>query len=180
MKWSIFRLVKFSLFTLSLIFALLLIFCPLIQPNNAIKDLSGQVGVIDNYSVISIIAPPCKYIYMFGDLWCHQRSDRSLFINGNQMPVCARCLGIFIGAPLGILASMLTKISDFHESLHKKVLVIVSIGYAPILTDSIGQSVKLWDSVNPIRLATGAAAGTSFGIILGILFNVIEEVLIRR
>ena len=28
---------------------------------------------------------------------CHQRPDRSFFINGHQFPVCARCTGVLIG-----------------------------------------------------------------------------------
>ncbi|HWT27368.1 MAG TPA: DUF2085 domain-containing protein, partial [Mobilitalea sp.] len=28
---------------------------------------------------------------------CHQRPDRSFFIKGYQMPVCARCFGVIIG-----------------------------------------------------------------------------------
>ena len=141
MKQSIFKLVKFSLSAFFLLFSILLILCPMLQPSDTIKDLSGRVGAIDNYSMIPAIPKPCIYIYIFGDLWCHQRSDRSLFINGNQMPVCARCLGIFLGFPFGILVSTLTKIGNVDERLHKKVLVLISIGYAPILTDSIGQSV---------------------------------------
>jgi len=94
------------------------------------------------------------------------------------MPVCARCLGIFLGFPFGILVSTLTKIGNVDERLHKKVLVLISIGYAPILTDSIGQSVGLWDSTNTIRLLTGTTAGIVFGIILTILINVIEKAVI--
>jgi uncharacterized membrane protein len=152
----------------------------MLQPGGMIKGLSGRVGAIDNHSIISAVPPPCRYVYIFGDLWCHQRSDRSLFINGNQMPVCARCLGIFLGIPFGILASTLTWIGDVDERLHKKVLVLISIGYAPILIDSIGQSVGSWDSTNTIRLLTGTTAGIVFGIILTILINVIEKAVIHR
>ena len=30
-------------------------------------------------------------------LGCHQRPERSLFFRGRQMPLCARCTGVWIG-----------------------------------------------------------------------------------
>lgn len=39
---------------------------------------------------------------------CHQRPERSFFIGGSQLPVCARCTGLYLGAalafPIGLLA----------------------------------------------------------------------------
>jgi uncharacterized membrane protein len=38
---------------------------------------------------------------------CHQRPERSFFVSGAQLPVCARCLGLYIGAavavPIGLI-----------------------------------------------------------------------------
>ena len=42
--------------------------------------------------------------YLVGSLLCHQRPDRSFFLWGSQMPVCARCLGIYAGAALAAIA----------------------------------------------------------------------------
>src|SRR4029453_1629259 len=36
--------------------------------------------------------------YAIGSLVCHQRPERSFHLFGVQMPVCARCLGIYAGA----------------------------------------------------------------------------------
>ena len=33
---------------------------------------------------------------------CHQKPERSFFINGYQFPVCARCTGVMIGYLLAI------------------------------------------------------------------------------
>lgn len=41
-------------------------------------------------------------IYMAGALVCHQIPERSLHAAGVQLPVCARCLGIYAGALLGM------------------------------------------------------------------------------
>jgi hypothetical protein len=41
--------------------------------------------------------------YLVGSLLCHQRPERSFFLWGSQMPVCARCTGIYAGAALALL-----------------------------------------------------------------------------
>ena len=40
-----------------------------------------------------------------GALICHQRPERSFFIGGTQIPVCARCTGLYAGAALGVLVA---------------------------------------------------------------------------
>jgi uncharacterized membrane protein len=34
---------------------------------------------------------------------CHQRPERSFWISGAEMAVCSRCLGIYLGAAVGLL-----------------------------------------------------------------------------
>ena len=41
--------------------------------------------------------------YLLGSLICHQRPDRSFRPWGVQMPVCARCAGLYLGAAVGTL-----------------------------------------------------------------------------
>jgi|TARA_B110000116_G_scaffold236621_1_gene222346 uncharacterized membrane protein len=43
--------------------------------------------------------------YLVGNLICHQRSDRSFRLWGVQMPVCARCAGLYGGAAFGALVA---------------------------------------------------------------------------
>jgi hypothetical protein len=44
-------------------------------------------------------------VYGVGSLICHQLSERSYQLWAAQMPVCARCAGIYFGAACGALAS---------------------------------------------------------------------------
>jgi hypothetical protein len=39
-------------------------------------------------------------VYAIGGAVCHQLPDRSFFAWGRQLPVCARCTGIYAGAAL--------------------------------------------------------------------------------
>ncbi len=45
-------------------------------------------------------------VYVVGGIVCHQHSNRSFFISGVQMPVCARCTGIYVGAAAGAAAAL--------------------------------------------------------------------------
>ena len=62
---------------------------------------SGNGDVGHNQSeygefVWSDLDPYAAFIYGFGDLNCHTKAERSWEVNGNQMPVCVRDVGIFL------------------------------------------------------------------------------------
>jgi len=44
-------------------------------------------------------------IYTCGSIVCHQRPERSFHLWAAQLPVCARCTGIYLGAVLGLAPS---------------------------------------------------------------------------
>jgi uncharacterized membrane protein len=45
-------------------------------------------------------------VYQIGALVCHQRPERSFHVWGAQLPVCARCAGIYAGAALVAVAAL--------------------------------------------------------------------------
>jgi uncharacterized membrane protein len=55
------------------------------------------------------LAASSTFVYLTGSFICHQRSDRSFLAAGAQYPVCARCTGLYVAAPFGILAALLTR-----------------------------------------------------------------------
>jgi len=172
MKLRTFQVVKLFLFIFALIITLLTLFAPIYQPSNTVKELSGSVGIRDNKDIISHMQPPWNYIYTFGDVWCHQKSERSFFIKSNQMPVCARCVGIFFGVFSGLGISTFIRM-EIDKNIHKKVLLAFVVGYAPLATDVIGQSAELWHSTNALRVLTGTLSGSAFGFILGVAVDVV-------
>jgi hypothetical protein len=49
------------------------------------------------------------FVYLSGSVLCHQLPARSFFLWGSQMPVCARCTGIYAGAAVtAIIATVHT------------------------------------------------------------------------
>ncbi len=50
--------------------------------------------------VLLVAAPPA--LFPVGRYICHQRAERSFFIHGRQMAVCARCTGLYAGAAAAV------------------------------------------------------------------------------
>ena len=90
------------IFIFFFIWILLQFLFPLILEENYIENLSGNTIISNNKDIIEKIPFFCSILYTSGDKFCHQLSDRSIFINGNQMPFCTRCTAIWLGVTIGI------------------------------------------------------------------------------
>lgn len=147
-----------------LIWALIQFIAPLALPANSVEDLSGLTGVIDNDEKIHEMTAPWDSVYYTGDRLCHQKADRSFFINGNQMPFCSRCTAIWLGIAIG-LGFMVFYIIRLNE----KFIFILILGIAPIGLDGLGQLMGLWESTNFTRMLTGSIVGVVCGVAIGII-----------
>jgi len=54
-------------------------------------------------------------VYAIGSLICHQLPERSYHLWSAQMPVCARCAGIYFGAACGALAATSARAIDSRK-----------------------------------------------------------------
>ena len=187
-------------------YLLFLFITPLILAPGSVPDLSGRANRIDyateegwgswgnsnnaeelNWEIQEDndlfswmdLNPIALFVYGFGDLNCHQKYERSWEINGNQLAVCVRDVGLFIGLAVGALLwrkrglnrwtqrdSFLSVFSDERiEFLYEKdrrmlaMIIILSIGAIPIGIDGFRQLLFPYESTNSIRLITGMAAG---------------------
>ncbi len=82
---------------------------------------------------------------------CHRRPDRSIFINGKQMPLCARCTAIY-GAYL-LLPFF------YFIPYHLWNLILGVLLQFPMLIDGLTQRFKIRESNNTLRLITGGLSG---------------------
>ena len=156
-------------FLLAFIWVFLQFFAPLALPENSVRDLSGLVALSDNDYVTQEMAFPWNAIYSCGDRLCHQQTDRSFFINGNQMPFCSRCTAIWLGIALGLGLMVFYRI-DVDERFIGAIL----LGLVPIGIDGGGQLLGLWVSNNSIRVLTGLLAGGVCGLTIGIIIDEIK------
>lgn len=89
---------------------------------------------------------------------CHQRPDRSFFLKGYQVPVCARCSGVFFGYISGMVFWALGK-------KHIPRSIISIIGCYIMFFDWLLQALKIKESTNKRRFITGFFGG--MGLIIG-------------
>ena len=172
-KERCFRRLTFVLFVLFSLWISLQFLAPLALPENSVQDLSGLVVVYDNEYTIDNMDFPWSFIYSAGDRLCHQKAERSFFINGNQMPFCSRCTAIWLGFAIGLGFMVFYKIE-----LNEKFLILILIGIVPIGIDGVGQLFQLWESTNIIRLITGLLIGIVCGIAIALIID--EIITLKR
>ena len=120
-------------------------------------------------------------VYGIGSLVCHQLPERSYHLWGAQMPVCARCAGIYIGAVVGVIASAFRTAravrhdrsgaaqgvnhpsqavaQGFSPARHARVLLAVAA--APTLVTLVYEWSTGDMPAHAIRAASGAAVGAA-------------------
>jgi uncharacterized membrane protein len=92
-------------------------------------------------------------------IFCHGIPERCFVLWHVPMPICARCTAIYAGLALAIVAFFL--LPRISERVARVVLVIAIV---PLGVDGLTQLVRLRESTNELRLATGLAAGIAFGL----------------
>lgn len=158
-------LITLIIFSIALFWALGMIIAPLTLPPNSVTDLSpelkkgGGVGSIDNSEITKDMNPYAKFFYERGDMDCHTLKERSLFINGNQMPYCTRDAGLFFGLALGLGITLFIRFTI-------KIWWLI-LGIVPLGVDGTIQLVTTYESNNILRLTTGGLAGVVITIALG-------------
>jgi uncharacterized membrane protein len=150
-------LIGLPLVVLSLLFVILLFSSPFLAEEGTL-DLGdeGSVGKEDHDDAISNINNTIAgSIYRFGDRYCHQKDHRSWALNGNQMPVCARDVGLFIGIFMGCVFGAL-----YRRGIKIFFLLLLIV---PMAIDGGLQSLTSYESFNLLRLLTGMIGGFGVG-----------------
>jgi len=97
-----------------------------------------------------------------GSYICHQLPSHSLFINGNQLFVCARDTGIYLG--ILFCLGMIYALKEYRRGeVNLGVLLVLVL---PMAIDGTSQLVGLWEGTNGLRVATGLLAGIGIGYLL--------------
>lgn len=157
------RRCKFTLLVLFSAWLACIVIAPLTVPSNRVSDLSGGSMRIDNARVWGNMNPFAASVYFLGDSLCTEISDHSFYLNGNQMPFCARCTAIFAGLVVGMLVALW---------LNPKVsLLWLALLALPAVIDGGLQLVSSYQSTNLLRVVTGLLAGIAVSLYLSKLVN---------
>jgi uncharacterized membrane protein len=112
------------------------------------------VAPIAKASSLGVSSP----IYSFFSFICHQQSDRSFHIFGEQFAVCSRCFGVYIGLVAGFAAYPFWRRVDTIEPLPRVWLFLSVI---PISIDWALTFFDIWENTHPSRFLTGLILGVA-------------------
>ena len=101
-------------------------------------------------------------------LFCHQLPDRTLFIDGTQLGVCHRCLGIYAALAVATLGYVGLRRYDRFLGPHAGWVLFASV--LPPGVDWLGGLMNLWVNTPTSRIATGAVFGVAAGYYLARAF----------
>jgi len=119
-------------------------------------------------TVILSVAALCSWALAHGasEAWrlpfrllCHGLPHRSFELFDVAMPLCARCVGVYVGLLAGLaLFPLLSKLQE--RVMRTGALVAV----LPLAIDGLTQLTGLRESTNELRVMTGLLAGLAFGL----------------
>ena len=104
-------------------------------------------------------------VYAAGALLCHQQPERSFHLLGAQLPVCARCLGLYAGAALGATVWWLRRRTS-PRPLTPGVGALV-LAAAPTAGSVLSATLGLGDPSNAWRALLAVPLGAVGGAVVG-------------
>ena len=102
-------------------------------------------------------------IYAAASRVCHQRPERSFHTHGVAWPVCARCAGLYLAAPLAALAAIRRR-SPSGSRLQP--LRLVAVAAIPTALTLVWEWGGLGTPSNLVRFATALPLGAAITFVL--------------
>jgi len=96
-------------------------------------------------------------IYRGFGVFCHQRPDRSYFIDGHKLAVCSRCTGLYAGFAFTLLIYPLVR-SLRSAAIPPRQFLFLAV--LPLLIDFSLTFFGIWENTHTSRLLTGALLGS--------------------
>jgi len=98
-----------------------------------------------------------QVIYRAFAVLCHQRPDRSYFIDGHKLAVCSRCTGLYAGFVITLLLYPLIRSLRTTTTPPSRWLLLAAV---PLGIDFSLTFVGIWENTHTSRLLTGALLGS--------------------
>ena len=100
--------------------------------------------------------PLAAAAYLAGSLVCHQLPDRSFHIGAAQLPVCARCVGLYAG----FLASFLITFPV------RRARLALLAGAIPTAVTVASEWLGIWQPSNLARALAGVSLGAAVAFVV--------------
>jgi uncharacterized membrane protein len=102
-------------------------------------------------------------LYAAGSIVCHQLPERSFHLAGIQLPVCARCTGLYVGGVVGIIVWLARARRPLSHAAARRALVIAAV---PTLVTVLSAAAGWWDPGNVLRAALAMPLGLMVGAVV--------------
>jgi uncharacterized membrane protein len=89
---------------------------------------------------------------------CHQLPERSFYVWGHPLAVCARCAGIYVGYAVCLLLYPLVRDVRRTDAPARAWLILASL---PCLADFLVNFLTPWHNTHSSRALTGALVGAA-------------------
>jgi uncharacterized membrane protein len=105
-------------------------------------------------------------LYAVGSLICHQLPERSFYVEGFQLPVCARCFGLYAGAAAGSIVGALAGRADRGRPAPRPAVVFTAIAALPTVASLAIEWGAGWPVSNVVRAAAGLSLGFAVAFVV--------------
>jgi uncharacterized membrane protein len=109
-------------------------------------------------------------IYAAGSVICHQLPERSFHLAGFQIPVCARCLGIYTGAAAGasihVVGALATNSMQWRILTPQAARRVFILSALPTLLTVGLEWAGVWAGTNVARAIAGVALGIGGALVV--------------
>jgi uncharacterized membrane protein len=99
--------------------------------------------------------------YEIGAVICHQQPTRSFFLWSRQLPVCARCTGLYVGAAVVALASIAMRGTEVMRRMRRVPPRVFALAIAPALATLAYEWTTGVVPSNVLRALTGLPLGAA-------------------
>ena len=109
------------------------------------------------------------FIYAVGSVVCHQLPERSFDLHGAQLPVCARCTGLYLSGAAGVLGWFGWKLTRAWRAAPvppRAAIRVVLIAALPTVITVATGIVGIWDGSNAARAVLAVPLGLSAGVVV--------------
>jgi len=100
-----------------------------------------------------------EILYRIGYAVCHQLPERTIFIDGKQLPVCARCIGIYIGSLISIFFILFSKRRKSNAIPVRYISFTFVFLMCIMAIDGVTSYFGIRETTNSLRLLTGLSVG---------------------
>ncbi|HYS71104.1 MAG TPA: DUF2085 domain-containing protein [Thermoplasmata archaeon] len=193
--WMFFSKLLLGTLILSVAYSVSNVAAPYTIASGTVANLNGAANRVDYAARWNTLWVYPEVVYYVGDAQCHQMSARTIYLNGNEMPMDARMSSIYFWANLGLISAIFgapsTSIAQGitnvlprrvqpwfrrHLGPNGTAFLVVALGLLPVALDGFLQLLTPYESTNVKRFLTGIPAGWVSGLLVGVMMTSIHQV----